>query len=87
MRIVHTLCAGFLIAATPAISQGQQGGESKDSKADKIICKRSIVTGSLAQTSKLCGTRKWWEERTRRSREWLEAVQDGSRGVPIPPPG
>ncbi|HLL30619.1 MAG TPA: hypothetical protein VK403_06455 [Allosphingosinicella sp.] len=74
MRIVHALCVGFLVAATPAIAEDRPapGAAAKD----KIICKRTRVTGSLAGSAKVCGTREFWEDRTRRSKEWTRDLTD-----------
>ncbi len=78
MRIVHGLCVGALVAATPALAESTRAMAEKD----KQICKRTRVTGSLAQTTKVCGTREFWEDRTRRSKEWTRDLTDKKQ----PPP-
>jgi hypothetical protein len=82
---MHALCASMIVATIPSVAHSE-AATAKDSKAEKIICKRSTVTGSWAQTNKLCGTRQWWEERTRRSKEWTQDILDNSRKAPIPIP-
>jgi hypothetical protein len=81
MRIVHVVCAGLLVAATPAVA-ASGAGETVEAK-DKVVCKRARVTGSLAQTKKVCGTRQFWEERTRNAKEWTRDLTDKKQ----PPPG
>lgn len=70
MRIVNALCVGALVAATPAFA------ESRPADKDKQICKRTRVTGSLAQTTKVCGTRQFWDERKRQTKEWTKDLTD-----------
>lgn len=70
MRIMKALCVAALVAATPALA------ETPPSPKDKQICKRSRVTGSLAQTTKVCGTRAFWEERKRQSKDWTKELTD-----------
>jgi hypothetical protein len=78
MRIVNVLCIGALVAATPALAESARAMDDKDQQ----ICKRNRVTGSLAQTTKVCGTREFWEERKRRSKEWTRDLTDKKQ----PPP-
>lgn len=84
MRIVQTLCIGALIAATPAPADSEP---TRSVDKDQQICKRSRVTGSLAQTTKLCGTREFWEERARRAKGWTRDVLDQGRRQPVPSSG
>ena len=68
--MIRTACVAIaLMVAGPAVAQ--QGSTTPAAAADgsdKKICKRFRVTGSLAQTRKVCKTRM----------EWLRA-QDESR--------
>jgi hypothetical protein len=75
----------MIVAAIPSFAHSEST-PAKDPKAEKVICKRSTVTGSWAQTNKICGTRRWWEERTRRSKAWAEDVLENSRVAPSRPP-
>lgn len=79
MRIMNVLCIGALVAATPALAENESGAAADK---DKQICKRTRVTGSLAQSTKVCGTREYWEERARRSKEWTRDLTDKKQ----PPP-
>lgn len=84
MRIAHALCAGALLGATPALAEGEP---ARPVAKDQQICKRTRVTGSLAQTTKICGTREFWEERTRRAKGWTRDVLDQGRRQPVPNAG
>lgn len=79
MRIINVLCLGALVAAAPALAES---GPKTAADKDKQICKRTRVTGSLAQTTKVCGTREFWEDRSRRSKEWTRDLTDKKQ----PPP-
>jgi hypothetical protein len=85
MRMVRTLCVGALVAATPALAE--KGPARMVADQDQQICKRTRVTGSLAQTRKVCGTRSFWEERTRRAKGWTRDVLDQGRRQPVPNAG
>ena len=76
------------VIAVPSTSApaGQQSA-TRDAKSDKIICKRTRVTGSLASSAKVCGTRHWWEQRARHSQEWAQEFQENSRRLPPAVPG
>ncbi|MEG3177198.1 hypothetical protein U1872_13225 [Sphingomonas sp. RB3P16] len=41
---------------------------------DKVICKQAVVTGSLINTSKICKTRREWDEQ----RENVRTLLSGS---------
>lgn len=84
MRIAIAMCTGALVAATPAPAQVEP---ARSVDKDQQICKRVTVTGSLAQTRKVCGTREFWEERTRRAKGWTRDVLDQGRRQPVPSSG
>jgi hypothetical protein len=46
---------------------------------NRVICRREQITGSLAQTRKVCMTRADWAAQTRGSRELGERMQDQGR--------
>lgn len=84
MRIGQALCIGVLVAATPAPAESEP---TRPVDKDQQVCKRVTVTGSLAQTRKVCGTREFWEERARRAKGWTRDVLDQGRRQPIPNAG
>jgi hypothetical protein len=46
---------------------------------NRVICRRESVTGSLAQTRKVCMTRAQWVARARDAQETGQQMQDAGR--------
>lgn len=56
---------------------------------DKVICKRSLKTGSLVASSRLCMTAREWSQRAEKNQEEIEYYRKGhtSEGMQFLPPG
>jgi hypothetical protein len=78
------LAAGAALAPAPALARSS--GETADATAaelDQVVCKRGIVTGSRAKTSRTCKTRREWVNAQNHLRnEWSEAIKLGNQ---VPP--
>lgn len=56
------------------------GAEPSPSKADKLICKTSKVTGSRISTERVCMTRKQWDELAYETqKKHVNTIDEGAR--------
>lgn len=69
-----------LVLSAPAVAQtpAPPSTPSRDDP-DRVICRREAVTGSLAQTRKVCLTRAQWVARGRDAQETGQQMQDAGR--------
>jgi hypothetical protein len=65
------------VVADPAAPAVQQAAVDDD---DKVICRRTAITGSRFK-KRLCGTRKEWEEMRNRSKDATQGMQRSGRGL------
>jgi hypothetical protein len=81
---------GMVVCAAAASGSVAQPGSSghaaaSDTQLDAIECRRSIVTGSRAQTRRSCKKRSEWIKAENHLRnEWNEAIKLGNQ---VPPKG
>jgi hypothetical protein len=64
------------IARTPSPSEG-----TRDSPADKIICKRLTTTGSRLPGKRICRTQAQWNANDRDSQDAARKAQDNRRAI------
>ena len=78
---MRTMMAGLLLLASgPAAAQVAPAGKPKAvPDADRMVCHREEVTGSLAGGRKTCHTRAEWEALARASQATAERMMDQGR--------
>lgn len=78
----------LLLVASGDPGQGtakpQAGAETRDPR-DELVCKRSVETGSLVRSTKICKTRRQWDSdraavRESRSGPGGNACRDAANG-------
>lgn len=76
MRVAACLSAGIFLLAAPAM-----GATNPASQGDnKLVCKKSVETGSLVKARKVCRTKAEWRKVTETARKTTRDIQDlGSR--------
>jgi hypothetical protein len=84
MTMPHFLRLTALAFVAAPIAAAAETPAAKAPSAEKQICKRSPVTGSLARVVKICGTAADWEAKRRAGKQYLQDIQDRSRSVPCP---
>jgi hypothetical protein len=82
MRKVLYVCSLVLIAVPTGVA-----AKTPSADKEKLICKRTPITGSLARVERVCGTKEFWDSKRRDARRWTEGVQERALSVPIPAPG
>lgn len=73
MRLVIGLALGSLLAAGPGLA-AEPAPAKRPADPDRLICKRSVETGSLVARVKACHTRKDWDR-------IADSQQSGARKV------
>ena len=71
----------MFLLAVPAVATAEAAPTAVPKVTDRndpnfVVCRRESVTGSLAQTKKICMTRAEWAARTRNSQEGAQAMQN-----------
>jgi hypothetical protein len=74
-----------LAALALVLNTGDQSPPATDGSASKVICKKSVDTGSLVRARKVCRTRAEWEKANTIAREQGQRLQD--RGLVAPTEG
>jgi len=75
--------AALAFVAAPIVAAAETP-PAKAPPAEKQICKRTPVTGSLAKVVKICGTAADWEAKRRAGKQYLQDIQDRSLSAPCP---
>jgi hypothetical protein len=74
------LCALALALPLSAMAETTAATPKPDrDDPNKVICRRESVTGSLAQTRKVCMTRADWAARSRGAQEAGQRMQEAGR--------
>lgn len=92
MKFCHVLAALLLLSAAtaPAAEPEQKaqdgatqaGAAAPTPPAEKRICKKTKVTGSLTRSRRTCMTESQWNDATARAKQTLETmVRTGSRST------
>jgi hypothetical protein len=61
-------------ATTPAAAP-TEAGETPPAKEEKLICTKSVVTGSPARSKRVCRTRAQWEAEKEEARKDYERTR------------
>lgn len=75
------LAYAVLVAGQPAEATKSAGASSRN-RLDEVVCKRTLRTGSLVATTRLCMTRREWNRSAETNQaEWgqLQGIQGSSR--------
>jgi len=78
--ITIAIAAGLLSAASP----GSDAAPAKEAeaKADKVICRKFGVTGSLVRQRKVCYTSSQWKKLNAMERDAAQRFVDDHTGKP-----
>jgi hypothetical protein len=77
--ITIAIAAGLLAAASGAESEPAR---EPDAKADRIICRKFGVTGSLVRQRKVCYTSSQWKKLNAMERDAAQRFVDDHTGKP-----
>ncbi len=86
MRVIFKLAfIGCLVGASAASAAPPQGVDAPERAAgnpDKVVCKRFVRTGSLADGYRTCKTKKEWERERENARtvNWSNACKSAESG-------
>jgi len=82
VRLSKLCIAALLIASAGAHGQETaQTGQGQPEKADRIICKEVVVTGSLLPGPRICHTKAEWDDIQRQSELDLRKIQDSTHAT------
>ena len=65
----------LMTAATTPAAAPTEAGETPPAKEEKLICTKSVVTGSPARSKRVCRTRAQWEEEKEEARKDYERTR------------
>lgn len=77
MKRASLVAALALIAAGPAFASPTAAADAQ-AKADKVVCKRIVETGSLVRGSRICKTRRAWDSEGQAARKQTHDMQNQS---------
>ncbi|HEU0310400.1 MAG TPA: hypothetical protein VFR36_04175, partial [Sphingomicrobium sp.] len=61
--------------------------DAEEPKAEKMICKRETVTGSLSQRKRTCMTQREWDRLRLNTKDSVQDYIDRAVSVPAVTPG
>jgi hypothetical protein len=70
-------------SASAAVAAQQSGSETAE--APKLICKKSLETGSLVKKTKVCLTREQWARSARGNEQYARELAEDLRPKSAPP--
>lgn len=81
-RFTFVCCLIGASAAQSAPPQGVDAPERAAGNPDKVVCKRFVRTGSLADGYRTCKTKKEWERERENARtvNWSNACKSAESG-------
>ena len=83
-KLVLSLNLIVAAAVTPALAQNRQARAKDD--PNRLICRSSVQTGTLARRERRCFTRAQWDEFAARNQRLGFELQDNLRGKPCGSP-
>ncbi|HEX8481502.1 MAG TPA: hypothetical protein VF650_06350 [Allosphingosinicella sp.] len=76
MKYAPIVAAFSLLASAPALAGSSSGGTTQARDPDKVICKRIVDTGSLVRGTRICKTRKAWDNDGQAARKQTHDMQN-----------
>ncbi len=88
MILRSAMAAVFALSVSAQAALGAAPAEFKDpgDKPEKMICRSTLETGSLVRKTKVCLTRKQWQESAERNQDYGRDLQETLRTRPCGDP-
>ncbi|HEU0134781.1 MAG TPA: hypothetical protein VFR28_08155 [Allosphingosinicella sp.] len=75
MKNASFVAAFALLAAAPALADTPSGATNPAKDPDKVVCKRTVDTGSLVRGTRVCKTRREWDRAGQSARKQAHDMQ------------
>jgi hypothetical protein len=81
--MLFLISAAMLAAQTPAATASPTPSEAEEAAAEKMVCKKEIVTGSRSRTKRTCMTQREWNKLHDQTRDAVhEHIRRSTAGAP-----
>lgn len=81
--MLFLISAVMLVASSPASTVAPAPSAAEEAAAEKIVCKKEIVTGSRSQSRRTCMTQREWNKLQDQTRDAVnEHIRRSTAGAP-----